>query len=180
MRHSIGKSNDSDFRACVGKVRAFNRFYTKQIGLLNEGLYGSRFSLTEVRVLQEVWRRKQTTATAIRKELALDAGYLSRMLQRFEKQRLIRRNPSKLDKRQSLVSLTAHGHRTFLPLEIRARAETAALLKKISPLKQERLVRAMREVQEIVGGTDEDSASASQQGLPLRNAAESEATAIRD
>ena len=145
----------SELKRHVGKVRGFNRFYTKQIGLLNEGLYGSRFSLSEMRVLQEIWRQKQTTATAVRGELGLDAGYLSRMLQRFEKQRLIRRTTSKSDGRQSLISLTAPGRKAFLPLEARANTDVAAMLKGLSPEKQARLVKAMSEVQEILSDRDD-------------------------
>jgi DNA-binding MarR family transcriptional regulator len=138
----------------VARVRAFNRFYTRQIGLLNEGLYGSRFSLTEVRVLFEIWRRNETTATVVLNELGLDAGYLSRMLQRFERAWLIHRRRSKADGRQIHLSLTAQGRRAFLPLEARADAEVAHMLGKLTALKRRRLVQAMSAVREILSGPE--------------------------
>jgi DNA-binding MarR family transcriptional regulator/N-acetylglutamate synthase-like GNAT family acetyltransferase len=141
----------------VERVRGFNRFYTRQIGLLNEGVYGSRFSLTEVRVLFELDRRKETTATALRGELGLDAGYLSRMLQRFERERLANRRLSKLDGRQSLVSLTALGRKAFTPLDGRAGTEVAAMLNKLSVPEQQRLAEAMSTVQEILSDREQKS-----------------------
>jgi len=153
----MSKLRESDLNRLVERVRGFNRFYTRQIGLLNEGLYGSRFSLTEVRVLFEICHGKETTATALRGELGLDAGYLSRMLQRFEKERLINRRPSNIDGRQNLVSLTAQGRKAFAPLDARADAEIALMLKKLTVLKQERLVEAMNAVQEILSDREQDS-----------------------
>jgi DNA-binding MarR family transcriptional regulator len=140
----------TDLKELVKQVRAFNRFYTHQIGLLNEGLYGSRFSLTQMRVLREVWLRKETTATAIRRELGLDAGYLSRMLKRFEVVRLIRRRRSKMDGRESHVSLTVHGLRVFLPFETQANTEIERMLKKLSPFGRQRLARAMGTLSKIL------------------------------
>src|SRR5882757_1637459 len=103
----------------IATVRHFNRFYTQKIGVLNDGLLKSSFSLTEARLLYELAARDQLTATVLRKELGLDAGYLSRLLQRFEKNRLIVRRPSPEDGRQSLLSLTDRGHRAFAPLDTR-------------------------------------------------------------
>ncbi len=153
----MAKRHARDLKKFVARVRAFNRFYTRHIGLLNEGLYGSRFSLTEVRVLREIWRRKETTATDLRGELGLDAGYLSRMLRNFEKHRLVRRRPSSLDGRQSLVSLAAQGRRAFIPLEARASAEVAAMLRHLSGIKQERLIGALNTAQEILSDPGRDS-----------------------
>jgi len=154
---NMATRRESDLRTFVARVRGFNRFYTRQIGLLNEGLYGSRFSLTEVRVLREIWRRRETTATDLRGELGLDAGYLSRMLRGFDKDRLVRRRPSNIDGRQSLVSLTAQGRRAFMPLEARASAEVASMLKQLSGLKQKRLVDALNTAQRILSNPERDS-----------------------
>ena len=90
-------------------VRGFNRFYTKQIGLLRKGYLDSPFSLAEVRVLYELVHRKHSIAAEISKELDLDAGYLSRLLAKFEKGGLIARKASAADARQSHLSLTARG-----------------------------------------------------------------------
>src|SRR5712671_7295425 len=89
----------------IQTVRRFNRFYTHQIGLLNEGLLDSPFSLTEVRALYQLAHREQPTAAELCKDLGLDAGYLSRILRKFEKQQLIEKNGSH-DARQSLLRLT--------------------------------------------------------------------------
>jgi DNA-binding MarR family transcriptional regulator/N-acetylglutamate synthase-like GNAT family acetyltransferase len=153
----MAKSREGDLNKFVGRVRGFNRFYTRQIGLLNEGLYGSRFSLTEVRVLFELCRRKETTATVVRSELGLDAGYLSRMLQRFEKGRLIQRRPSNNDGRQHLLSLTAQGRKAFAPLNARATSEVALMLNKLTVSRQQHLVEAMSAVQEILSDPERDS-----------------------
>src|ERR1035438_3319802 len=80
----------------VQSMRRFNRFYTRQIGLLDEGLLNSPFSVTEVRTLYELAHREQSTAVELCAELGLDAGYLSRILRKFEKQRLIEKKVSQI------------------------------------------------------------------------------------
>src|SRR4029077_15970229 len=101
----------------IETVRRFNRFYTGQIGLLNEGLLDSPFSLTEVRALYELAHREHPTAADLCKELGLDAGYLSRILRSFEKQGLLEKKASPADARQSLLSLTRKGRKVFEPLD---------------------------------------------------------------
>lgn len=99
----------------VAAVRRFSRFYTRQIGVLREGLLKSPFSLTEVRVLYELAHRDCPAATELGKDLGLDAGYLSRILRNFKNRGLIRKAPSETDGRQSLLSLTAKGRKVFVP-----------------------------------------------------------------
>lgn len=135
----------------IETVRKFNRFYTRQIGLLEEGLLHSPFSLTEVRVLYELAHREQPTATELGRELGLDAGYLSRMLQSFAKRGLIKKSPSRSDGRQTLLSLTERGRATFAPLDARASHDIAAMLAKLSPGQQQRLFGAMRSIEEVLG-----------------------------
>jgi DNA-binding MarR family transcriptional regulator len=117
-----------DVQRRVDAVRGFNRFYTKQIGVLHEGLLGSPYSLTEVRVLYELAHRERPTAAELGKELGLDAGYLSRLLRGFERQGLVTKARSKSDGRQSLLSLTAQGRKAFAPLNARSHDEVAAML----------------------------------------------------
>src|SRR5258708_37335068 len=98
--------DNADLDLKVQAVRRFNRFYTGQIGVLHEALYRSPFSLTEVRVLYELAHRDGPSAAEIGKELGIDAGDLSRILREVAKRRLLRRNRSQSDDRQSLLSLT--------------------------------------------------------------------------
>ena len=135
----------------VRAVRSFNRFYTRQIGVLNEHLLDGPFSLTETRVLYELAHRRQCTATDLCRDLGLDAGYLSRLLRNFEKQQLIIRSESQFDARQSLVSLTPRGRKTFEPLEARSDEQIGALLKKLSPTEQKRLLSALHTVEHVLG-----------------------------
>src|SRR5215469_15852400 len=105
------------FKSSVADVRQFNRFYTRQIGVLQEGLLSSPFSLTEVRLMYEIAHRKNLTAVELSRELGLDAGYVSRMLKSFERRGLLKRTRSGADGRQSLLTLTAMGRKTFRPLD---------------------------------------------------------------
>src|ERR687884_513277 len=93
----------------VSAVRRFNRFYTRRIGVLDEGHLRSPFSLAEVRILYELAHRDEVTAAELAKELGLDAGYLSRIVRRFQKQGLVARRTSAADGRQRHLRLTAAG-----------------------------------------------------------------------
>jgi DNA-binding MarR family transcriptional regulator/ribosomal protein S18 acetylase RimI-like enzyme len=131
----------------IAAVRGFNRFYTRQIGVLQDGLLGSAFSLAEARVLYELALRDQPTATELGKELNLDAGYLSRMLHGFEQRGLLQKTPAAVDKRQSLLSLTAQGRAAFAPLDARARSEIALTLGALTEMQQRRLLAAMATIE---------------------------------
>lgn len=134
----------------LAAVRRFNRFYTRQIGLLEEGLLDSEFSLTEVRVLYEMAQRRQTMAAELCKDLGLDAGYLSRILASFQKSGLIEKEESPNDARQTLLSLTKKGRKTFEPLNARSDEQVAAILGKLSSAKQADLVQAMGTIESIL------------------------------
>jgi len=131
-------------------VRAFNRFYTKQIGLLHKGYLDSPFSLSEMRVLYELAHRTAPAAVELGKDLNLDTGYLSRMLLNFEKRGYIKRTPSQRDARQSELSLTKRGRAAFEPYENRASEEVAAILNRLTADDQERLVEAMQLIQNLL------------------------------
>ncbi len=139
-------------------VRSFNRFYTRQIGALGEHHLASRFSMTEMRVLYELAHRDGPTATALGRDLGLDAGYLSRILRRFETRRLIGRAPSPTDARHSLLRLTRQGRAAFAPLEARARADVEALLGRIAPPAQRQVVEAMDTIARLLGAPAADRA----------------------
>lgn len=134
----------------VSAVRAFNRFYTHRIGVLGDHLLESPYSLAEMRVLYELAHRSGSTATELRRDLGLDAGYLSRILRRFESRKLVVRTPAKDDGRRSLLRLTARGRRAFAPLDRRARAEVASLLEPLSPDAQRRVVGAMGAIEDAL------------------------------
>jgi len=134
----------------VQAVRQFNRFYTRQIGVLQEGLYHSSFSLTEVRVLYELAHRQRLTASELCHDLGLDPGYLSRILRGFEKHGLLTRFRSMADGRQSLLSLTAQGRKTFAPLETGSNEDTAKLLSGLGDAAQTTLLAAMHTIQTVL------------------------------
>ena len=138
-------------RGSVEAVRRFNRFYTKQIGVLDEGLLESPYSLTEVRVLYELAHRKDATATDVGRDLGLDAGYLSRILRGFERQGLLRKKASRDDGRQSLLSLTGKGRKTFRPLDSRSSERVASLLHPIRREARKRLLEAMITIERVLG-----------------------------
>ncbi len=138
-------------RGHIDTIRAFNRFYTRQIGVLGERFFDSAFSLTELRVLYELAHREAPTATTVGAELGLDAGYLSRILRRFESRGLIRRRPSPGDRRQSLLRLTSRGRTTFAPFDARARGEAAAMLGRLPAAGQRQVVESMVTIARLLG-----------------------------
>jgi DNA-binding MarR family transcriptional regulator/GNAT superfamily N-acetyltransferase len=134
----------------IAAVRRFNRFYTQHIGLLQEAWLDSPFSLTEARVLYEIGQRAGATASDIGGELGLDAGYLSRILRRFHKDGLIRKQASPADGRQTLLSITARGRKVFAPLETHTHHQIGAMLERLGPDEQDRLVSAMGTVETLL------------------------------
>jgi len=139
-------------------VRRFNRFYTRQIGVLQEHIYRSQFSLTEVRVLYELAYQKNVTAGELCRELGLDRGYLSRMLRNFEAQGLISSTVSSTDRRRIFLSLTNKGRKVFAPLDRRSSAEISAMLAPHSAPKQKTLLGAMRRIESILAPVSESAA----------------------
>ncbi|MDN2718791.1 MULTISPECIES: bifunctional helix-turn-helix transcriptional regulator/GNAT family N-acetyltransferase [unclassified Janthinobacterium] len=132
-------------------VRRFNRFYTRQIGVLHEHLLDSAFSLTEVRILYELAHREQLTSADLCRELGLNAGYLSRVIAGFEKQGLIAKTRSPTDARAARLQLTGQGQRTLAPLVDASRREVAAMLERLPPTAQQELVAAMEQIQGLLG-----------------------------
>ena len=144
--------------AQVSAIRAFNRFYTRKIGVV-DGMASSPFSLAEARVLYELAHREQPTATDIRKELGLDAGYMSRILRGFERRKLVTRQQSKADERQRFLSLTAKGRKAFAPLDERSNRDVVAMLEKLSPAGRKQLVDAAQTVRKLLGDKAEPKTS---------------------
>lgn len=142
----------------VEAVRRFNRFYTRRIGVLQEGLLKSPFSLTESRVLYELAHRGSCTAADLVRDLGLDAGYLSRILRGFDRGGLLDRQPSEADGRQTLLRLTDAGRDAFAPLNSRSREEIGAMLGPLGQAEQQRLIDAMRVIESILGAPPERKA----------------------
>jgi DNA-binding MarR family transcriptional regulator/GNAT superfamily N-acetyltransferase len=134
----------------VQTVRRFNRFYTRQIGVLQEHLLESPFSLTEVRVFYELAHRENPTAKQLCQELGLDRGYMSRMLQNFEKHGWIKIEASRQDRRHQFLSLTPKGHAVFDPLEHRSSEEVRAMLGRLSPDGQRKMLAAIRDIEAVL------------------------------
>jgi len=143
----------------VAAMRRFSRFYTARIGALREGLHDSPFSLTEGRVLYELAHRDGLTAAQLARELALDPGYLSRLLRAFARRGLLRRTVSEHDGRQSLLALTKAGRAAFAPLNQASREEIGALLKPLSEPKQRRLIAAMHAIEDLLSETPDPAAA---------------------
>ncbi len=139
----------------VATVRGFNRFYTRQIGLLEEGLLKSEFSLSEVRVLYELAHHDGLTATGLGRRLGLDAGYLSRILTKFEARGFLIRSPSDQDGRQAFLALTPAGREAFEPLNKASQDQIAGMLDPLLPEERKRLIEAMSAVEQLLGGVPE-------------------------
>ena len=136
--------------SAVEQVREFNRFYTRQIGLLREGLLKTPFSLTQARVLYELGARPGTRSTDLVRDLGLDPGYVSRLLKSFENQRLIQRTSSARDRRASLLTLTAKGRAEFKRLNARSQAEISAMLTKLSEPQSRELAASMTAIRRLL------------------------------
>lgn len=139
----------------VAAVRRFNRFFTRKIGVLREGLLDSPYSLTEVRILYELAQGRAATATELHRGLGLDPGYVSRVLAKFEKhERLVERRRSEEDRRKSHLTLTRKGRSVFGDLDRRSRKEVARLLKGLPEFHQSGLVEAMGRIEAILEPPD--------------------------
>jgi DNA-binding MarR family transcriptional regulator/N-acetylglutamate synthase-like GNAT family acetyltransferase len=143
----------------IESMRRFNRFYTGRIGLLNQGLLKTRFSLTQARIIFELAQHERSTASELVTELDIDPGYLSRILSSFEKNGLIERAKSKTDNRQWILDLTPKGMESFSILNDRSSQEVKALLLRLSDESQYRLINAMHTIEDILGADPKPASS---------------------
>lgn len=134
----------------IETVRRFNRYYTRRIGVLHEGLLDSPYTLTESRLLWELAHHEPMTATELSRLLDLDAGYMSRMLSSFKAKGLVEATRSTGDARQQHLRLTPAGRAAFQPLNARSQAEIGALLGRLEAHGQDRLLRAMGEIEQLL------------------------------
>jgi len=134
----------------IGAMREFNRFYTRQLGLLNRDFLTSEWTLTEVRVLYEIATRGGVTARQMANDLQLDEAYLSRILAKFRRRRLIKRSTSALDARQQLIELTPTGRAAFGPLDRSATQQIEQMLAPLIAADRASLVDAMARLKELL------------------------------
>ncbi len=132
------------------KFRKFNRFHTNVLGFLNEHIYDSPFSLTETRILFEIYNTPNCTAKALQDKLGLDRGYVSRIVKQFEKEDLIYKQRSKDDARHHYIFVTETGKTIYKKLEEKANEQVELMLKEINQKEQHRLAEAMAEIEEIL------------------------------
>ena len=154
----------------IARVRAFNRDYTRRIGILSDGHLDSPYSLTEVRVMYEIAHRSGVTAAELADDLDLDRGYLSRLLKGFETKRLLARAASPEDGRRQQLRLTPAGVRVFEPLERRTQDQVKELLASLDEQRRYAVLMAMEVIQSALGG---------QSGLPTALPAPSETKAAK-
>src|SRR6476659_7051240 len=134
----------------VASIRAFNRFYTRKLGVLDQQIAKSPFSLSEARVLYELAHRQDLSAKEIGAELGLDAGYLSRIVQHFDEGGLITREPLPSDRRQYRLAMTAKGRQAFAKLERSSQHDVAAMLAALPRAGSQRLIGAMAEIERLL------------------------------
>ena len=138
----------------IEAARRFNRFYTQRIGVLDEGLLDSPFSLTEVRVMYELAHHRGIGAAELGRALGLDKGYLSRILARFRTKGWLARSAADGDARRHVLALTAAGRRAFGPLDRRAQKEMRAMLAPLATPQRQRVLDAMRTIEHDLGDSD--------------------------
>lgn len=136
--------------ATIAAIRRFNRFYTRKIGVLEQHLFESPFTLTEARVLFELAQRNDLTARDIGIKLGLDPGYLSRIVHAFTEKNLITRKPVPSDRRQFRLSLTAKGRLAFGRLNQESQSDIADMLKALPLNDGQRLVDAMTTIERLL------------------------------
>jgi DNA-binding MarR family transcriptional regulator/GNAT superfamily N-acetyltransferase len=134
----------------VAQVRAFNRFFTRHIGVLSERLLQTEFTLTELRVLYELAHHGDQQPAVLCRQLGLDRGYLSRIVGRFESAGLISKVSSVTDGRAKRIRLTDHGRAIYAPLDLRSCEEVSDMLSRLDEADQHRLLDAMNTIQTVL------------------------------
>ncbi len=146
---------NSDLLGRIEAIRRFNRFYTRQLGILKEGYLRTEYTLSETRLIYELAHHERATASHLGQEMGLDLGYLSRLLASLEERKLIRRRTSETDRRQVLLSLTSKGQKAFAQVNAASRADIEAMLKLLPAADQKRLLEAMQTIERLLGAPEE-------------------------
>ncbi|HEX9614195.1 MAG TPA: MarR family winged helix-turn-helix transcriptional regulator [Bacteroidota bacterium] len=134
----------------IKEIRAFNRFYTNIIGVVDRHILDSPYSLTEVRILYEIYHDVHATARTIKRFLRVDEGYLSRTIDALVKRGLVLRNQSEKDGREFVLSLTGKGKREFLTLNRRSEEAVGSMIKHLSRGQVDRLLAMLRTVRTLL------------------------------
>jgi DNA-binding MarR family transcriptional regulator len=138
----------------IGEIRAFNRFYTDVIGLLDRYILNSSYTLPEVRVLYELYHHENITASDIIDSLHIDKGYLSRMILQFEKRKLLSKKRSASDGRSVRLFLTAAGKKEFSALDRASHEQIREILVRLPAKDSDRLVHCMSEIRSILSSSE--------------------------
>ena len=150
----LPEMNESGFEARVAAMRRFSRFYTRRIGVLREHLLESALTPPEARIVYELAQHDRATASSLAGELALDAGYMSRLLLRLGQRKLVARRRSNTDSRRYELSLTASGRAAFATIDARSHDEIAEMLARRSVAAQRRLVGALESIMQLLDGPE--------------------------
>jgi DNA-binding MarR family transcriptional regulator/N-acetylglutamate synthase-like GNAT family acetyltransferase len=142
----------------VEAVRRFGRFYTRHIGVLQEGWLKTPYPLPEARLIYEIAQRKETSATALSDELGLDPGYVSRLLRRLHEEGIVDKRSSPDDGRVTLLSLSERGEETFAKLNAASQTQVEGMLGALSDADQRQLVQAMGAIERLLGTQPANSA----------------------
>lgn len=134
----------------IAAVRAFNRFYTRKLGIIEPKLYDSPWTLQEARIIYEIAQHQNCSATDLGRELRLDAGFLSRTLQALQRRQIVARRPSRTDRRATELALTAKGRAAFAELDGRSRGAVAALLDELDAGERAAVVHAMATIEDAL------------------------------
>jgi DNA-binding MarR family transcriptional regulator len=134
----------------IERVRSFNRYYTNIIGLLDHNFLDTPYSLTEGRVLYEIRHIEECSAKKIRENIVIDEGYLSRIINKFTKQGLIKKTPSSKDKRLHIILLTEKGQKEFSKLNDNSNKLTSQLIEKLSEEESKDLINMMEGIRELL------------------------------
>jgi len=151
----MGRTSTSRWE--IAAVRRFNRFYTREVGLLRKTFLDTPWTLGEMRVLYEIRHESGLTATEIARRLDLDTAYLSRLLSRLEKQKLVSRQPSAEDGRRYQLELTARGLATFNLVDARQAMQTETTLQRLTAAQRNQLIEAMVAIETLLDRKPESS-----------------------
>jgi DNA-binding MarR family transcriptional regulator/GNAT superfamily N-acetyltransferase len=155
-----------DEEARIAAIRAFNRFYTRQLGVLDQQVFKSPYSLSEARVIYELAHRDGPSAKEIGAELDVDPGYLSRIVQKFADDGLISRKPLPADRRQHQLNLTAKGRQAFAKLDRNSHDDVAKMLHPLAPCERRRLTAAMATIERLLEPTAPPAAAVLREPRP--------------